>query len=212
MKVISHRGYWKTIDEKNTEKAFRRSFELGFGTETDIRDFNGELVISHDIPTVDSMPLIKFFSIYKEYEGCSSLPLALNIKSDGLQSLLFEILNDFKIENYFLFDMSLPDTIATLDSGLNLYLRLSEYEPVTTLIDQAGGIWLDAFLGNWYDNQKIRQLMECKKSICIVSGELHKREKARQWHDLNQISDENELLMLCTDFPEDARAFFINKR
>ena len=50
MKILSHRGYWKAPIEKNTREAFVRSFALGFGTETDIRDYMGELVISHDIP------------------------------------------------------------------------------------------------------------------------------------------------------------------
>lgn len=50
MKILSHRGYWKNSDEKNKENAFRRSFSLGYGTETDVRDCRGDLVISHDMP------------------------------------------------------------------------------------------------------------------------------------------------------------------
>lgn len=41
MKIISHRGFWHNPSEKNTEMAFCRSFELGFGTETDVRDSLG---------------------------------------------------------------------------------------------------------------------------------------------------------------------------
>ena len=54
IEVISHRGYWKTPEERNAPVAFERSFSLGFGTETDVRDCVrdgvSELVISHDIP------------------------------------------------------------------------------------------------------------------------------------------------------------------
>ena len=50
MIVLSHRGYWKTPAEKNTAAAFRRSFDLGFGTETDVRDRGGELVIATTRP------------------------------------------------------------------------------------------------------------------------------------------------------------------
>ena len=57
MIVLSHRGYWKTAVEKNTPTAFKRSFELGFGTETDVRDRNGELVISHDMPNGSEITL-----------------------------------------------------------------------------------------------------------------------------------------------------------
>jgi len=48
MKVLSHRGYWKSDCEKNSESAFRRSFQLGFGTETDLRDLNGEMISPED--------------------------------------------------------------------------------------------------------------------------------------------------------------------
>ena len=38
MEIISHRGYWKNVEEKNSSKAFKNSFDLNFGTETDLRD------------------------------------------------------------------------------------------------------------------------------------------------------------------------------
>ncbi len=50
MIILSHRGYWKSEEERNQEVAFHRSFDLGYGTETDIRDIQGKLVISHDMP------------------------------------------------------------------------------------------------------------------------------------------------------------------
>ena len=52
MIILSHRGYWKSEKERNQEVAFHRSFDLGYGTETDIRDIQGKLVISHDMPQV----------------------------------------------------------------------------------------------------------------------------------------------------------------
>ena len=50
MIILSHRGYWKSEEERNQEVAFHHSFDLGYGTETDIRDIQGKLVISHDMP------------------------------------------------------------------------------------------------------------------------------------------------------------------
>ena len=38
MIIISHRGYWKDAAEKNRPVAFARSFDLGYGTETDVRE------------------------------------------------------------------------------------------------------------------------------------------------------------------------------
>ena len=60
MIILSHRGYWKLESEKNKPIAFDRSFSLGFGTETDIRDYRGKLVISHDLADENSIQLSEF--------------------------------------------------------------------------------------------------------------------------------------------------------
>ena len=65
MEIISHSGYWYKNTEKNSDLAFRRSFSLNFGTETDVRDFDGKLVISHDVANKNCITIEKFFEIYK---------------------------------------------------------------------------------------------------------------------------------------------------
>jgi glycerophosphoryl diester phosphodiesterase len=56
-RILAHRGYWLEPGEKNSLSAFRRAFEGGFGIETDIRDLDGELVVSHDPPTRRNAPM-----------------------------------------------------------------------------------------------------------------------------------------------------------
>jgi hypothetical protein len=60
VKIISHRGAWLEASEKNTEIAFRRSFDRGFGVETDVRDCAGELVIAHEMPDGKNVRLEAF--------------------------------------------------------------------------------------------------------------------------------------------------------
>jgi len=79
MKIISHHGFWHIPSEKNTETAFCRSFELGFGTETDVRDSLGALVISHDLPRGEEMTLTSLLALM----GKDQQLLAINIKADG---------------------------------------------------------------------------------------------------------------------------------
>ena len=126
MEVLSHRGFWKTAVEKNKAVAFRHSFELKVGIETDVRDSLGQLVISHDPPTGGEMLFEHFLGIYTEYG--LSLPLALNIKSDGLQMALKDILNKYLVRNYFVFDMSIPDALLYKREDFNVFTRQSEYE------------------------------------------------------------------------------------
>ena len=206
MKILSHRGYWKEEAEKNTIEAMRRSFSLGFGTETDVRDYNGDLFISHDIADENAISFQKFLEIYGEYS--KDLPLALNIKSDSLQLKLKEALARNKIENYFLFDMSIPDALGYLRNEVkNVFTRQSEYEKDPSFYEKANGVWLDSFEGDWFDNNLISAHLAKGKMVCIVSPELHKRSHLESWKKYKFLSTEKNLF-LCTDFPEEAREFF----
>ncbi len=208
MIILSHRGYWKKKNEKNSITAFERSFFRGFGTETDIRDFKGELVVSHDIANENCVSLRKFFEIYK---NCNkNLPLALNIKADGLQSKLKELIKRYKIENYFVFDMSIPDKILYLKHDLVTFTRQSEYEIAPICYDKASGVWMDEFREHWIDKTALQRHLANGKKVCIVSPELHRREYKKEWQDYKQIEKEikHNDIMICTDYPEEAREFF----
>lgn len=207
MIIITHRGYWKKPEEKNSMQSFQNSVSKGFGCETDIRDFESELVISHDIAAKNNL---KFNSILESYKNANLL-LALNIKADGLQNLLRNSLQQFNILNYFVFDMSIPDAKEYLDKGFNVFCRQSEYEPYVPFYDEIKGIWLDAFEKIWYDSELVNEHLSQGKQVCIVSAELHKRDHLSHWRFLKSWSFiDNNNLILCTDYPEEARFFFAN--
>jgi glycerophosphoryl diester phosphodiesterase len=209
MIVLSHRGLWRTNQEKNTEVAFNRSFEMGFGTETDIRDYCGELVISHDMAHSKCMPFNDFLDIYSPYS--KKLPIALNVKADGLQDNLLKALNKYKVTNYFVFDMSVPDGLGYLKSGLKTFTRQSEFEPIPSFYEAAHGVWLDEFEGHWINQTIVLNHLRQQKKVCIVSPELHRRPNENEWMDYKKINDElkdKENLMICTDFPETADRIF----
>lgn len=207
MRIISHRGYWRIPSEKNTIHAFERSFDLGFGTETDIRDLAGELVISHDVPKGDEIRLEKFLALVSSYENAHSFTLALNIKSDGLLMPLKAILAEYKNLDIFVFDMSVPDSRPYLNSDLTTFMRMSEVEKTVAWLDQAEGIWLDGFSSIWYDSKILQKILNNGKKICVVSPELHGRDHMELWSLLNSFAPD-ESLILCTDLPETAASFF----
>lgn len=207
MEIISHRGYWLKDQEKNSQLAFERSFDLDFGTETDIRDLNGQLVISHDIADSSCISVQKFLEIYNSKETKSLL--AFNIKADGLQKLLQKSLKVNNIHNYFVFDMSFPDTFTYLREGMHFFIRQSEYERKTSLYEEASGIWLDAFDSIWYSQETVKNHLGNGKKVAIVSSELHRREHLEHWTLLKSWGITNhENLILCTDFPEEAANYF----
>ena len=49
MKILAHRGCWNTEIKSNSPQAIRSALERGFGFESDLRDYSGKLVISHDM-------------------------------------------------------------------------------------------------------------------------------------------------------------------
>jgi hypothetical protein len=208
MKIISHRGLWRSENEKNLNVAFENSFELGFGTETDLRDYMGEIVISHDIANSKSISLIELLTIYNKYDK-KNLPLALNIKADGLQHKLKSALHGFEVENYFVFDMSLPDTINYINEEIHFFSRQSEYELKPAFYKECNGIWLDAFNDDWYSMDLIEEHIKNGKYVAIVSPDLHKRSVIYLWkklksHKIHEIPG----VILCTDILEEAIIFF----
>jgi hypothetical protein len=208
MIVLSHRGYWLKKQEKNKAVAFERSFELGFGTEVDIRDYKGKLVISHDIPDKSSMSVKFFFEIYNKHNN--SLPLALNIKSDGLQVKLKKLLQHQNIKNYFVFDMSVPDGLEYIKQNIKSFTRESEYEKEPSLYNESCGVWLDEFKKHWISEDVIKKHILCKKNICIVSPDLHKRTYKKEWQNYKEIEKKLKFnnIMICTEHPEKAEKFF----
>ena len=205
MMILSHRGLWKNDAEKNTLAAMERSFSLGFGTETDIRDYKGKLVISHDIANENSIALDSMLEIYCEYD--KNLYLALNIKADGLQEELRKTLQKYQIENYFVFDMSVPEGIKYLKNNFSVFTRESEYEQSPSFYDRAKGVWIDCFEGDWINENTITKHLNNNKTVCVVSPDLHKRDYLNVWNNYKPLSRKNGFF-LCTDYPEQAQKFF----
>lgn len=210
MKIVAHRGYWSTPSEKNTFYAFERALKGGFGIETDVRDAGGCMVISHDIPSGGEMSIDAFLMLCRHHP--SARPLALNIKSDGLQVLVQTALTLHGIEDAFVFDMAVPDALGYLARGLPTYTRCSEYENSPSFAARAAGIWLDAFHGEWYDLKLIDSWLAQDKAVCIVSPELHGRPHQAFWQRLFDAGFQHQpALSICTDYPLEAKEFFRGK-
>jgi glycerophosphoryl diester phosphodiesterase len=207
MKIISHRGFWVKPDEKNSEFAFERSFSLGFGVETDIRDSNQELVVSHDMPAGGELALERLLERAVSVIGHEHLTLALNIKSDGLSQTLSNILAKFSGLDCFVFDMAIPDMRGYFEVGIPVFTRLSEYETAPVWLERSAGVWLDAFDSEWYTSGLIDDFRNLNKRVCIVSPELHGRPHQALWQILKPYSTDG-MISLCTDFPTEAGVFF----
>ena len=140
------------------------------------------------------------------FEG-SGLPLAVNVKADGLAPLLRAAFAG-STTPWFAFDMSGPEMVRYAREGLPFFTRHSDVEPEPILYAQAQGVWLDSFTDDqWIRPDHIGRHLDAGKVVCIVSSELHGREPQRLWESLAGFKGEGRV-MLCTDWPEAAKAAF----
>ncbi len=205
MKILAHRGFWNLESEKNSEIAFKRAFEKGFGIETDIRDYKGQLVISHNIATESC---ILFEDVLKLRESVNpNLTIAINIKADGLQDELLRYKD--MLHDTFVFDMSIPEQVVYDKMNISFYTRRSEIETIPVMYDKATGIWMDEWESSWINNDIISTYLDAGKTVSIISPEIHKRDNSNMWRNLYKIRDQN--FYLCTDLPKKAMEFFYGK-
>ena len=211
MEIIAHRGLWELPEQKNSAGAIRGAVEQGFGVEVDLRDRAGRLVVSHDIPDESAGDFEELLISLAELPAFRIVPWALNIKADGLQRLVADVVDRLGLTGAFCFDMSVPDGLGylKLDSSCRVYTRQSEFENPPPFYDEADGVWLDEFNSSWITDDIIDGHRRRNKQMCIVSAELHGREHLPQWERLKKLpSYRNNVLQLCTDHPVQAREFF----
>ena len=205
LEILCHRGAWRIAEERNTLAALESAIMSGHGFESDVRDYCGNLVISHDLPDENSL---KFEEVIKLLESANNqFCFAINIKSDGIADIIKYKLEKHKISNYFTFDMSLPQMLYYREIGLNYFTRQSEYEKTPMLYEDAAGVWLDSFESDdWVTTEVIEEHLNNGKKVCIVSPELHNRQPQKLWSRLKKINSTN--LYLCTDLLTNAKEYF----
>ena len=207
MKIICHRGYWLKKNQQNKIESFQNAFDRGFGIETDIRDCSKKIKISHDPPTNTAIELEKVLQLHGKMD--INLTLALNVKADGLQDSVADLIRKYALNKYFFFDMSVPDMIKYHKKGLKFFTRRSDIEPEALFLKESAGVWIDHFISEWITEADVDLYLEQGKQVCIVSPELHKRDYRSFWDKLSKWQVlKDDRLMLCTDLPEHARSTF----
>ena len=85
---------------------------------------------------------------------------------------------------------------------------MSEFETIPSFLEESEGIWFDEFKSHWITNDEIVNFLSNGKKVCIVSPDLHKRDYLKVWDEYKNFRGISQNLMICTDFPEEAKAFF----
>ena len=165
-----------------------------YGIEIDLRDYQENIILQHDPFKSGEL----FTDFIKEF---NHKIIILNIKSEGIEYKILEILKNNNITNYFFLDSSFPMIYKLLKITDKIAIRFSEFESlesVLTMKNKIQWVWVDCFT-KFPLNKEIYDLIKKEqKKICIVSPELQKQpEKIKIYRDYiiqnNIIPD-----MICT--------------
>lgn len=198
--IYAHRGMWQTPNQQNSRQSIEAARLFGYGVETDLRSKSHSLVISHD-PYGDSNPLAVDEIDFAE------IPVALNIKEDGLLPQYEAFINKYPNQHTFLFDGSIPEMVKIKEKKLPHALRLSEYE--TELPWEPQFLWIDGFNSDWWiESPKILNLLE-KYFVVFVSPEIHGREIEGAWEFFCLLHSKGSAQFgICTDHPDKLKSTF----
>jgi hypothetical protein len=163
MEIIAHR--------RNLVEQLQAT-PTNFGVEVDIRSHGTKLIVQHD-PFCDGEDFEKWLKHFRH--GL----LVANVKEEGLEDRVIQLLNDHKIERFFFLDQSFPFLIKTAKKGeRRCAARISEYESIDTALRLAGlieWIWVDCFTRMPLSPDQASELRRNGFKLCFVSPELQGR-------------------------------------
>jgi hypothetical protein len=178
-----------------------RNIPVEYGVEMDLHAFGNRLVVHHN-PFVDAVDFEQWLT------GFNHAFLILNIKEEGIEQNVKEIVLSHGIKNFFMLDLSFPALIKMVRSGEpRVAVRVSYYEPIEaafSLANLAEWVWLDLFQDKFPLNfSQIQALKDAQYKICLVSPELHGREIS-SLAGLRLFLEENSIVLdaVCTKYPE----------
>lgn len=192
MKLISHR--------RNTLAELIATPEQ-YGVEVDIRSYGDKLVIHHD-PFVEGE---RFESWIAQYRHGT---LILNVKEEGLEARLIDLMKAHGIDDYFFLDQSFPFLVKWSRLGEHrCAVRVSEFESVETALSLAGKVnwvWVDCFTRFPLDGGDAARLKDAGFRLCLVSPELQGRDAALEIPQMIRLLAEQGIVAeaVCTKRPD----------
>ena len=163
MRLIAHR---------RNSLADLRATDPRHGVEVDIRSAGPRLIIHHD-PCVPGESFPEWLQAYRHGT------LILNVKEEGLEGPLLEMMAATGIEDFFFLDQSFPFLVKCSTAGeRRCAVRVSEYESIETAMTLAGRVdwvWVDCFTRFPLSGDDAARLQGAGFRLCLVSPELQGR-------------------------------------
>ena len=172
-----------------------------YGVEIDIRSYGKELILHHD-------PFEKGENFSKWLSNYDHGTLILNVKEEGLEESIMDLLFKHKINNYFFLDQSFPFLIRQHKKvNNNSALRFSEYESMESILKSykfAKWVWVDCFSELPLTMDIIIKMKSLGLNICLVSPELQGHVDPKFIKEFkNKVKNYKNLInAICTKYPD----------
>ena len=148
-----------------------------YGVEVDLRDYEDRLILQHD-------PFKKGEDFEEYLKHYNHGTIILNIKSEGIEYQVLELLKKYTVNNYFFLDSSFPMINSLSSKGeKNIALRFSEFEGIDTIrlmSQKVDWILVDFFSKLPITSNNYKILKDLKLKLCLVSPELQNQDSKVQ--------------------------------
>ena len=140
-----------------------------------------------------------------EYKNAT---LILNVKEEGLEQRVIQLMEKYGIEDYFFLDQSFPFLVKWSNLGVSrAAVRVSEFESVETALTLAGKVdwvWVDCFTRFPLSTEEAETLKQAGFQLCLVSPELQGRDAEKEIPELIQLLDKLKIMpeAACTKRPD----------
>ena len=128
--------------------------------------------------------------------------MILNIKCEGIEFKILELLQKFNISNYFFLDSSFPMIVKMVKMGIsNIAIRFSEYESIETLHhfkNKVDWVWIDCFTRLPLTNEIMQKLKGLEYKTYLVSPDLVGRPKDIENYANQMIKLGYDVQAICT--------------
>jgi hypothetical protein len=191
----------KLISHRRNSLSELRATPSTYGIEVDIRSLGKELVIHHDPFVAGEL----FEDWFQEYQHGT---LILNVKEEGLESRLIELMKSRGFDDYFFLDQSFPYLVKWSGAGEHrCAVRVSEFESVETAMNLAGKVdwvWVDCFTRFSLTHEAAQRLQQAGFKLCLVSPELQGRDAVTEIPNLKGLLRERGINAeaVCTKRPD----------
>ena len=182
----------------NTLEALNNT-NIKYGVEIDLRSYKNSIYLHHD-------PFKKGVLFTKWIKKFRHRLIVLNVKEEGLEKKILEILKINKVKKFFFHDQSFSSLINNMKKT-KVSIRYSEFELLNNtnyLFKYIKWVWIDNFFKLKLDKKFLIYLKKKKIKVCIVSPELINKNRIKEIKQVSIFLKKNSFLVdaICTKNPE----------